>query len=282
MRRFILLLHFAFIVVVPLHAQLVQIDDGPTDMFLTRPAVIEFTAEWCKPSKELEPTLNRLAREFFGQVDFYTVDIEDSDFFKEQGFRSIPLLLFLYDYDDKSDRISYFGVPNLISYTTASSHVGDMLSRWNQSFIDRQHFVSQEYVDLGLSVMWATCNLGADRPNSNGAYYSWGETTTKHFYDTESYKYYVDADGFYSLSKYNDDGVVILSSEDDVANTVLGNGWHIPSFEQWVELINNCSWEETTLDGCEGWRATGPNGNSIFFPYAGIREDCYMWDAITV
>ena len=161
MRRAILLLFSLFATIIPLNAQLVEIEDGPTDMFLIRPAVIEFTAEWCTPSQELAPTLKRLAREYAGRVDFYTVDVEGSDFFQEQGFRSIPILLFLYDYDDESDVISYFGVPNLISYSVASSHVRDLLSRWNQNYTDRQHYVSREYVDLGLSVMWATCNLGA-------------------------------------------------------------------------------------------------------------------------
>lgn len=274
MRRAILLLFSLFATIIPLNAQLVEIEDGPTDMFLIRPAVIEFTAEWCTPSQELAPTLKRLAREYAGRVDFYTVDVEGSDFFQEQGFRSIPILLFLYDYDDESDVISYFGVPNLISYSVASSHVRDLLSRWNQNYTDRQHYVSREYVDLGLSVMWATCNLGARSSSANGAYYAWGETSVKHWYDIVSYKY-TDQEGYYTYGRYYSDETKALLPEDDVATITLGDGWHIPTYDQWVELIEKCTWEETTVNGKSGWRATGPNGNSLFLPYAGIRYDCY-------
>ena len=51
--------------------------------------------------------------------------------------------------------------------------------------------VAPQYVDLGLSVKWATCNLGAATPEEIGNYYAWGETTPKDTYFKNNYKYEV-------------------------------------------------------------------------------------------
>ena len=66
---------------------------------------------------------------------------------------------------------------------------------------------------------------------------------------------------------------------DDAAHINLGEGWRVPTKEEWDELINNCNLEWTTMNGVKGQKATGPNGNSIFLPAAGGRYYTYLRSA---
>lgn len=120
-------------------------------------------------------------------------------------------------------------------------------------------------VDLGLSVKWATCNVGASKPEDYGDYYAWGETTTKSDYSLETYKYRTT-----------------LTSSDDVATVKWGSKWRMPTKEEMQELNEDCTWTWTTQNGVNGMKVTGPNGNSIFLPAAGYRngtdfEDCGVY-----
>ena len=117
-----------------------------------------------------------------------------------------------------------------------------------------------ECVDLGLSVKWATCNLGASSPSDQGNYYAWGETSTKSEYTRDSYKYLGD-----------DIGNNISGTQYDAARANWGGTWRMPTLEEIEELIDKCTWTWTTLDGHNGYLVTGPNGKSIFLPAAGIR-----------
>jgi len=134
-----------------------------------------------------------------------------------------------------------------------------------------------EYVDLGLSVKWATCNVGATKPEEYGGYYAWGEIGEKsRDYGWNTYKW---CDGSYkSLTKYctesnygRVDNKTVLDPEDDVAHVKWGGSWRMPTKEEQEELMTQCSWEWTSLNGVEGFKVTGPNGNSIFLPGAGVR-----------
>ena len=138
-----------------------------------------------------------------------------------------------------------------------------------------------EYVDLGLSVKWATCNLGADNPEEYGNYYAWGETSTKSYYASSSYKWSKD---FLTLSKYNFiqmfggvDNKMTLDPEDDVVRVAMGGSWHMPTHEEQEELLNNCTWTWTTVNGVKGCRVTsnkpGYTDRSIFLPAAGRCAD---------
>lgn len=129
---------------------------------------------------------------------------------------------------------------------------------------------SHEAVDLGLSVKWATCNVGADSPEEYGDYYAWGETEVKSEYSWETYKWSNDsADSF---TKYcQADNKIILDSEDDVAHVKWGGNWRMPTMDEVNELCDKCTWEWTTVNGVAGQLVTGPNGNSIFLPAAGLR-----------
>ena len=132
-------------------------------------------------------------------------------------------------------------------------------------------------IDLGLSVKWASCNVGATAPEEFGGYYAWGETEEKEDYSWDFYKY---CNGSYdSMTKYctdSYDGTIdnktTLEPEDDVAHVQWGDSWRMPTFNEIEELRNNCTWQWTTLNGVTGYRVTGPNGNSIFLPAAGYRD----------
>ena len=128
-----------------------------------------------------------------------------------------------------------------------------------------------EAVDLGLSVKWASCNIGASKPEDSGNYYAWGETETKNDFSWLNYKW--SAGSNRSLTKYNtksDYGVVdykiALDIEDDVAHVVLGGDWRMPTYTEIEELIKECNWQMETVNGVNGFRVLGPNGNSIFLP----------------
>ena len=120
---------------------------------------------------------------------------------------------------------------------------------------------SHEYVDLGLSVYWATCNVGASSPEEYGIYYAWGETSTKSKYSYSNCKTYER-----SMSDIGG------NSSYDAARANWGGSWRLPTRAEFDELINNCDHEWVTLNGIEGMRFTSKrNGNSIFFPAAGWR-----------
>ncbi len=132
-----------------------------------------------------------------------------------------------------------------------------------------------EAIDLGLSVMWASHNVGATRPEDYGQYYAWGETETKDTYGWNTYKW---CNGSYdSLTKYctqssygSVDNKVVLQQEDDVAQTIWKDKWRMPTIEEFDELIKNCDAVWTKLNGIEGTKFTSmENGNCIFLPAAG-------------
>ncbi len=131
--------------------------------------------------------------------------------------------------------------------------------------------ISHEYVDLGLSVKWATCNVGANKPEEVGGLYAWGETEPKTDYSFSTYKFCIDGNR-YKYSKYNDtDGKTVLDSEDDVAHVKWGGDWRMPTWNEMEELLNQCSWTYTTQNGVEGYIITskvpGFEDRSIFMPF---------------
>lgn len=133
-----------------------------------------------------------------------------------------------------------------------------------------------EYVDLGLSVKWATCNVGAEKPEDNGDYFAWGETTTKSIYDYSWAKYKWCEGTETSFTKYcissahgEFDNKSTLEATDDVANVELGGAWRMPTKEEFAELLAEC--EITELP--EGLKFTAKNGNYIILPFGGFRKE---------
>lgn len=128
-------------------------------------------------------------------------------------------------------------------------------------------------VDLGLSVKWACCNVGADSPEDYGDYFAWGETSPKSSYDWENYLHWSDynGDGWWDSgeSTFNFD---ISGTQYDAARANWGGRWRMPTLSEIRELCYDCYWEEAYENGVWGSRVTGPNGNSIFLPAAGYRH----------
>ena len=121
-------------------------------------------------------------------------------------------------------------------------------------------------VDLGLSVKWATCNVGAEKPEEYGDYFAWGEVEPKVEYSWENYKWGIIS----NITKYNSiDGKIILDAEDDVATVHWGGNWRMPTDAEFTELREKCTWTWTTQNGVNGYKVVGPNGNSIFLSAAG-------------
>ncbi len=123
--------------------------------------------------------------------------------------------------------------------------------------------IDHEYVDLGLSIKWATCNVGASSPSDYGDYYAWGETSTKSSYEEENSKTKT------SDKSMNDIGG---NSSYDVARAKWGGSWRLPTKAEFQELIDKCTWTWTTQGGHNGYKVTGKNGKSIFLPATGWRE----------
>ena len=136
-----------------------------------------------------------------------------------------------------------------------------------------------EAVDLGLSVKWASYNVGATKPEDAGHYFAWGETSGKENYvwaKEGDYKWGVyDSKALpkYGMTKYTagvngGDGHTTLDPADDAATKNWGTKWRTPTFEEMKELFdsNKCKW---TLYS-NGYLVTSlKNSNSIFLPAAG-------------
>lgn len=118
-----------------------------------------------------------------------------------------------------------------------------------------------EYVDLGLSVKWATCNVGASSPEEPGEYYAWGEIEAKSSCTKENCKTWEK-----KMDSISGDAAF------DAARAEWGGTWRLPTKADFWELENNCSWESTELNGKAGYKITGKNGNSIFLPAGGWRS----------
>lgn len=139
---------------------------------------------------------------------------------------------------------------------------------------------NHSYVDLGLSVMWATCNVGATQPTEFGDLFAWGETTTKETFSVSNYKWKEGS----SITKYctksnygTIDDKTILDPEDDAATVNWGGTWRMPTYNELKELIGGCKWEWSESfngSGIEGVVGTSEkNGNVIFLPATGWGAD---------
>lgn len=167
---------------------------------------------------------------------------------------------------------------------------------------------NHDYVDLGLSVKWAICNVGASNITDGGDIFAWGETRTKNEYNWDNYKWTLSARydltkyctkpkyGYYIYGEYTDGGMSVdidlidfrftdnlttLESSDDAATVNWGSKWRMPTNEEFEELRNKCKWEKVNFNGYIAYKVTGPNGNSIFFIAKWLRGNSpgtyYYW-----
>ena len=132
------------------------------------------------------------------------------------------------------------------------------VSGWAQSCPDNNHPHS---IDLGLpsGTKWSCCNVGASKPEEYGEYYAFGETEEREIYDAKSKKGVV-----FSFTEHT----VVLRY--DVAYVKWNKSWRTPSPEQMKEFLDNCTSEWTVLNGVNGKRFKGKNGNSVFLPAGGV------------
>ena len=141
-----------------------------------------------------------------------------------------------------------------------------------------------EYVDLDLpsGTLWATCNIGANKPEEIGDYFAWGETEPKKAYNAKTYKLSTD---FYKYIKYSEeDNKTVLDNGDDPGYINMGGRWHLPTSDQIIELmylhpeyVKN--YNDTKMNGV---LFTGTNGNKLFIPAGGYwgaygHEDVGTW-----
>lgn len=160
----------------------------------------------------------------------------------------------------------------------ASNAYSSMIVDEKHSFTTTQTS-THEYVDLGLSVKWATCNIGANSPEEYGDYFAWGEIAPKGAYSWSTYKWCNGSET--TLTKYCTDGSygtvdnkTQLELSDDAAYANWGNGWRMPTKAELTELYEQCTWTWTTQNGVCGYKVTSKStGNSIFLPVTGLRYE---------
>ena len=170
-------------------------------------------------------------------------------------FLSLALLVCCSVYATAQNTI--VGPPPKKTTTTTSSGSSSSTSSTSSGTIN-----GHAYVDLGLSVKWATCNVGASSSEDYGNYYAWGETSTKSSYTTDNSK-------THGKSTYNYD--ISGDASLDVARANWGGTWRLPTEAEATELKDKCTWTWTTQGGKKGRKVTGPSGRFIFLPAAGYR-----------
>lgn len=190
-------------------------------------------------------------------------------------------------------------------FSNMQSYANDFIDRvasntagyLERPFGNRPKLVHGEAVDLGLpsGTLWASCNVGASKPEDYGLYFAWGETvgytsdtSDGHSFNWGNYKWCAGA--YDELTKYSDnssygnngftDNKTELDLADDAAYVNWGSQWRMPSRAQQDELRAQCTWTWTQLNGVNGYRVTSKtNGNSIFLPTAGERSDTSLYSA---
>lgn len=170
----------------------------------------------------------------------------------------------------------------LCSFILASCFKEDTGIRVTESFEKAlEEYISgsgsaEPYVDLGLSVKWASCNLGASKPEETGDYYMWADTEIS-FPVLGNCPYHKGTGMNVTWTKYNDeDGKTVLEPEDDAACVILGDKWRMPTKDEILELKDDCTWTWTTVNEVEGYLVSGKKpgytDKSIFIPMVGYRE----------
>lgn len=153
-------------------------------------------------------------------------------------------------------------------------HHGDI-----KSFETSFDYSIYKAVDLGLSVKWANMNIGATLPEDAGVIFSWGKTGTSASMDWHEF----------ALSTLKNQGYIDANNNlcptYDTATQIWGNGWRMPTKDEWQELIDKCAWKKVTKGGYSVYLITGPNSNFIYLPQrffwtstAGTNESYYFDD----
>lgn len=222
------------------------------------------------------------------EIGFALVDKENNQTFSEFSMYSGNAS----DYQDEIANVSpsktYTMYPTVKAwdYTMLANPTCEVKKQENSLCPDNNH---PHMIDLGLpsSTKWACCNVDASSPEEYGGYYALGETEEKEVYNDVTYKYFtgVDENGdgwcdyvlddWGSITSYLgtwQDLGIISGTQYDVAYMKWGGGWHMPNGTEYSELRKNCFWTWKSYNDVNGLMVTGPNGNKIFLPAAGIRS----------
>ena len=210
-----------------------------------------------------------------------------------------------FDVTDGSDR----------TYTCAKLSASFVAGKYYQTTLKMREYVDLGIVVGGKKIKWATCNVGASKPEDYGDYFAWGATipfyaegnsqnnpcydwiSGKTGYDWTSYPFmlfgmsnwsyitkYTVADDRLSGIWYDGggnfigDNKTVLDFADDAARANWGGSWRMPTYAEMVELLA-LSREWVTYEGVKGYRFTGSNGKTLFLPAAGYRDNVYLYDA---
>lgn len=163
------------------------------------------------------------------------------------------------------------------SYARRSESLSQPFSQRDFQVNSAPHTPSHDYVDLGLPshLKWATCNIGATRPEGKGDLYAWGETQPKHSYSWRNYQFCNGS--ITSINNKYEGYRNSLEPKDDIAHLLWGEDWHIPKKIDFEELKSWCSWKweyNYHNSGVSGYLGTSKiNHHTIFFPTGGRQMD---------
>ena len=163
--------------------------------------------------------------------------------------------------------VSYWAGSQLYIYKNIT-----LYAQWSDQMPTSGVENGHDWVDLGLSVKWATCNIGATKQEEFGDYFAWGEVYPKETYTWSNYQHGGIAPS--ALTKYTldymystiRDGKSVLDACDDAAVINWGGKWRMPSSSELYELTS-CTWTLTKINGVDGFLVTAKNGNNIFIPF---------------
>ena len=177
--------------------------------------------------------------------------------------------------------INHFAVP-YVSFDGHTYGIFENAVKVKLEYKEKERPTPGQWVDLGLpsGIKWAGWNVGASAPEEYGGYFAWGETSEKSVYDFESYQH-KEIYGYYSDGtpewRYKYIGECISGTSYDVAAVRWGGGARMPTLEEVEELLEYCYFEGGYLNNVEGNFVLGPNGNSIFIPFAGLRSSTDLY-----
>lgn len=245
-------------------------------------------------------TIEYVASDVFRKEDLLFVYSDD---FTTKGISKIQLSSGIIDLVGDADGD---GTVDVNDVTTAINHIldkpvarfileaadvdGDGIIDVNdvQGIIDRAlGKFGASAVDLGLpsGTLWASCNVGATKPEEFGDYYAWGETEPKESYELSNYSH---CEGDNETCRSLDGN--ICGTQYDVAHVKWGGDWRMPTLDEIIELVDNCIIAVVELNSVQVMKFTGTNGNSIYLPFTGYvdgkerksigRDSGYYWSGV--
>ena len=226
--------------------------------------------------------------ETFSETCGINDDLIDSKRATGQGSKSmaftvnVSAAMMNTDIEPYTPIINHFAVP-CVSFDGHTYGIFENAVKVKLEYKEKERPTPGQWVDLGLpsGIKWAGWNVGASAPEEYGGYFAWGETSEKSVYDIESYQHN-QFYGYYSDGTpkwgYKHIGLCISGTSYDVATVKWGGGARMPTLEEVEELLEYCYFEGGYLNNVEGDFVLGPNGNSIFIPFAGSRLDSYLFN----